>query len=194
MDKKDLLLSDNWEEIIAYINQERQTGLQLRDICRGVISKDRMSKRIKENGYTYSAKLKTYVKSSEKPFLEEEQVPAYKVKEEIVKPRREPKNTQKSSGIEAETKKINMLLEKIEDLEKRVCSLENQINEKDSNFKPLHFNEEPIAKSFKLYPSAVEAIEKLNKQYSGFKKQDLLSSLIVQAVAQYINLEDSNEF
>ena len=52
---------------------------------------------------------------------------------------------------------------------------------------------EPIAKSFKLYPSAVEAIEKLNRKYSGFKKQDLLSSLIVQAVAQYIELEDSNE-
>ena len=36
-------------------------------------------------------------------------------------------------------------------------------------------------------------IEKLNRQYSGFKKQDLLSSLIVQAVAQYIELEDPNE-
>ena len=193
MDKKDLLLSDNWEEIIAYINQERQTGLQLRDICRGVISKDRMSQRIKENGYTYSAKLKTYVKSSEKPFLEEEQAPFYKIKEEIKKPFNKLKSALKSNDIEDETKKLNMLFKKIEDLEKRVCSLENQVNEKDSDFKPLHFNEEPIAKSFKLYPSAVEAIEKLNRKYSGFKKQDLLSSLIVQAVAQYIELEDSNE-
>ena len=193
MDKKDLLLSDNWEEIIAYINQERQTGLQLRDICRGVISKDRMSQRIKENGYTYSAKLKTYVKSSEKPFLEEEQAPFYKIKEEIKKPFNKPKNAKKSNGVEDEKKNINQLLKKIEDLEKRVCSLESQVNEKDSDFKPLHFNEEPIAKSFKLYPSAVEAIEKLNRKYSGFKKQDLLSSLIVQAVAQYIELEDSNE-
>ena len=193
MDKKDLLLSDNWEEIIAYINQERQTGLQLRDICRGVISKDRMSQRIKENGYTYSAKLKTYVKSSEKPFLEEEQAPFYKIKEEIKKPFNKPKNAKKSNGVEDETKNINQLLKKIEVLEKRVCSLESQVNEKDSDFNPLHFNEEPISKSFKLYPSAVEAIEKLNRKYSGFKKQDLLSSLIVQAVAQYIELEDSNE-
>ena len=123
MDKKDLLLSDNWEEIIAYINQERQTGLQLRDICRGVISKDRMSQRIKENGYTYSAKLKTYVKSSEKPFLEEEQAPFYKIKEEIKKPFNKPKNAKKSNGVEDETKNINQLLKKIEDLEKRVCSL-----------------------------------------------------------------------
>lgn len=193
MNKKDLLLSDNWEEIIAYINQERQTGLQLRDICRGVISKDRMSQRIKENGYTYSAKLKTYVKSSEKPFLEEEQAPIYKVKEETKKPLSKPKNAKKSNGVDDETKNINQLFKKIEDLEKRVCSLENQVSEKDSDFKPLHFNEEPIAKSFKLYPSAVEAIEKLNRKYSGFKKQDLLSSLIVQAVAQYIELEESNE-
>ena len=178
MDKKDLLLSDNWEEIIAYINQERQTGLQLRDICRGVISKDRMSQRIKENGYTYSPKLKTYVKSAEKQFLEDEQAPVYKIKGDTEKSLRKSKN---------------QLLKKIEDLEKRVCSLESQVNEKDSDFKPLHFNEEPIAKSFKLYPSAVEAIEKLNRKYSGFKKQDLLSSLIVQAVAQYIELEDSNE-
>jgi len=193
VNKKDLLLGDNWEEIIAYINQERQTGLQLRDICRGVISKDRMSQRIKENGYTYSAKLKTYVKSSEKPFLEEEQASTYKVKGGTEKPLRKLKSTLKSNDIEDETKKLNMLLKKIEDLEKRVCSLENQVNEKDSDFKPLHFNEEPIAKSFKLYPSAIEAIEKLNRQYSGFKKQDLLSSLIVQAVAQYIELEDSND-
>lgn len=193
MNKKDLLLSNNWEEIISYINQERQTGLKLRDICRGVISKDRMSQRIKENGYTYSAKLKTYVKSSEKRFLEEEQVSTYQVKGRTEKPLRKLKSAPKSNDIEDETKKLNMLFKKIEDLEKRVCSLENQINEKDSDFKSLHFNEEPIAKSFKLYPSAVEAIEKLNKQYSGFKKQDLLSSLIVQAVAQYIELEDSND-
>ena len=92
-----------------------------------------------------------------------------------------------------ETNKINMLLKNLEDLERRVCSLENPINRKDSNFNPIHFNEEPILKSFKLYPSAVEAIEKLNRHYSGFKKQDLLSSLIVQAVAQYIELTDSNE-
>ena len=113
MNKKDLLLGDNWEEIIAYINQERQTGLQLRDICRGVISKDRMSQRIKENGYTYSAKLKTYVKSSEKPFLEEEQASTYKVKGGTEKPLRKLKSTLKSNDIEDETKKLNMLLQKI---------------------------------------------------------------------------------
>lgn len=105
MNKKDLLLGDNWEEIIAYINQERQTGLQLRDICKGVISKDRMSQRIKENGYTYSAKLKTYVKSSEKPFLEEKQTPVYKVKDETKEPLSKPKNTKKQNGVEDETKK-----------------------------------------------------------------------------------------
>ena len=193
MNKKDLLLSDNWEEIIAYINQERQTGLQLRDICRGVISKDRMSQRIKENGYTYSPKLKTYVKSVEKMFLEDEQSPAHKIKGGTEKSLRRYKNTLRFNGIKDETNKINMLLKNLEDLERRVCSLENPINRKDSNFNPIHFNEEPILKSFKLYPSAVEAIEKLNRHYSGFKKQDLLSSLIVQAVAQYIELTDSNE-
>ena len=193
MDKKDLLLSDNWEEIIAYINQERQTGLQLRDICRGVISKDRMSQRIKENGYTYSPKLKTYVKSAEKQLLEDKQIPVHKLKGYADKSFKQSKNTLKSHGVEDETNKINMIIKNIEVLERRICSLENQINGKYSNFKPLHFNEEPIAKSFKLYPSAVEAIEKLNRKYSGFKKQDLLSSLIVQAVAQYIDLEDSNE-
>lgn len=193
MNKKDLLLSDNWEEIIAYINQERQTGLQLRDICRGVISKDRMSQRIKENGYTYSPKLKTYVKSAEKQFLEDEQAPVYKIKGDTEKSLRKSKNILKSNDVEDETNKINILLKNLEDLERRVCSLENPINRKDSNFNPIHFNEEPILKSFKLYPSAVKAIEKLNRQYSGFKKQDLLSSLIVQAVAQYIELEDPNE-
>ncbi|KAB6697314.1 hypothetical protein GMA92_15205 [Turicibacter sanguinis] len=193
MNKKDLLLSDNWEEIIAYINQERETGLQLRDICKGVISKDRMSQRIKENGYTYSHKLKTYVKSVEKMFLEDEQSPAHKIKGGTEKSLRRYKNTLRFNGIKDETNKINMLLKNLEDLERRVCSLENPINRKDSNFNPIHFNEEPILKSFKLYPSAVEAIEKLNRHYSGFKKQDLLSSLIVQAVAQYIELTDSNE-
>ena len=193
MNKKDLLLSDNWEEIIAYINQERETGLQLRDICKGVISKDRMSQRIKENGYTYSNKLKTYVKSVEKMFLEDEQSPAHKIKGGTEKSLRRYKNTLRFNGIKDETNKINMLLKNLEDLERRVCSLENPINRKDSNFNPIHFNEEPILKSFKLYPSAVEAIEKLNRHYSGFKKQDLLSSLIVQAVAQYIELTDSNE-
>lgn len=193
MYKKDLLLSDNWEEIIAYINQERETGLQLRDICKGVISKDRMSQRIKENGYTYSHKLKTYVKSAEKKFLEDEQASVDKIKGDAEKSPRKYKNTSRSNGVKDETNKINLLLKKIEDLERRVYSLDNPINRKDLNFKPIHFSEEPISKSFKLYPSAVEAIEKLNSKYSGFKKQDLLSSLIVQAVARYIELEDSNE-
>lgn len=186
MNKKDLLLSNNWEEIISYINQERQTGLKLRDICRGVISKDRMSQRIKENGYTYSPKLKIYVKNSEKPFLEEEKDLAYELTSEKKKTLKTSKSVQKSNSVEDAIKNINQLLKKIEDLEQRVSGLENKTNEKDSSFKLLHFNEKLIAKTFKLYPSAVEAIEQLNRQYSGFKKQDLLSSLIIQAVTQYI--------
>lgn len=143
---------------------ERLKESNFNAICKEIgISKNTIKKRFAYNGFIEVKKgqiIKEFLKNSAKAPAE-------------IKEKKDNKNIS--------------LEQRVKDLETEVKSIKEIIGKENSNINIIeviqHFEGETVIKTFKIDKEVYRELEKLQKAFKGYKKQDVVSSLLQYAIS-----------
>lgn len=164
---------------VEFFNKMLKTD-NFNSICKGIgISKNTIKKRFESNGYTENRKgqiIKSFIKKVIKEIEQEENIIEHKESK-----KKEVKN------ITIDNKNLELIFKRLKTLESEVTSLKKSIKNSNDNKNITeviqYFEGETVIKTFKIDKEVYRELEKLQKAFKGYKKQDVVSSLLKYAIS-----------
>lgn len=154
----------NIENQVSYFNQSLSNGDNFNAICKSIgVSKNTIKKRFSENKYNE---------------IKQGQIITGYIKDgEIVKaPVKKEKQNNSFNDIDTIFKRLEMLEKQVKELKETNGAFENK------SFKINNFDNGTITRTFKINEDVNKKLDKFMEEYSVFKKQDIISSLLKYAI------------
>lgn len=158
-------------EQVKYFNNELKNN-NFNAICKSIgVSKNTIKKRFTENGFTEKREgqiIREFINNNLGP-------------KEILKIENDIKEV--DTDI---IKRIELLEKQMQELKsnKNITSVIKENSNKDITSVMQHFEGETVVKTFKINKAVNQKLEQLQKKLKGYKKQDVVSSLLEYAINQ----------
>lgn len=176
---KEQVMALNNDELLAYINHMLAMGYSLARLNKEKgIRRQTVRDRLKKDGYVYNDECKAFIK----PLIDETTSEP--------KPTQPPKTTHKARKEGGATISLEELLERVEALEMRFNTIQNNETNTKDEFKPIIFNSKPQQRNYPLHKEVVDLLAEVSQANPHLKVKDIVNHALYVGLSQALHSDN----
>lgn len=172
---KEQIMALNNDELLAYINHMLAIGYSLGRLNKEKgIRRQTVRDRLKKDGYVYNDECKAFIK----PLIDE---PTSGPKQ--IHPPKTPPKAKKEGGVIS----LEELLKRVEVLEMRFNTIQNNENNTSNEFKPIIFDSKPQPRNYPLHKEVTDLLSQVHQANPHLKVKDIVNHALYIGLSQALH-------